>query len=169
MIEGIFYTEEVDEFFCQIEEGRTYMISKAEISVSNKKFTAVKHDYRLIFKNHSIFEEARMTSRASTSSSMTSKGKINGLMVNLARIQDVMSGNCSFTVDVCGICTTEARRESITANHSEFKQGFKGRLQLTIVESLTTASPAKAQELQVNMWGEELTRLEIKQGDVLLI
>ena len=50
MIEGTFYTEETDFFFAKIQEGKTYLISKAEISTANKKFTTIKHDYRLIFK-----------------------------------------------------------------------------------------------------------------------
>ena len=50
MIEGTFYTEETDFFFSKIQEGKTYLISKAEISTANKKFTTIKHDYRLIFK-----------------------------------------------------------------------------------------------------------------------
>lgn len=59
MIEGTFYTEETDIFVNKIREGATYTISKAEISDANKKFTTIKHDYRLIFKPDSIIEEVR--------------------------------------------------------------------------------------------------------------
>ena len=52
MIEGTFYTEETTYFYTQLEEGRTYLISDAVIDVANKKFTSIKHDYRLIFKMH---------------------------------------------------------------------------------------------------------------------
>jgi hypothetical protein len=55
MIEGTFYTEETTEFFTRLDEGRIYLISDAVIDVANKKFTSIKHDYRLIFKSHSIF------------------------------------------------------------------------------------------------------------------
>lgn len=55
MIEGTFYTEETTEFFTRLDEGRTYLISDAVIELANKKFTSIKHDYRLIFKSHSIF------------------------------------------------------------------------------------------------------------------
>ena len=57
MIEGTFYTDETDIFINKIFEGKTYLISKCEISVANKKFTTIKHDYRLIFKADSIVEE----------------------------------------------------------------------------------------------------------------
>ena len=57
MIEGTFYTEETDLFVNKIFEGRTYRISKAEISVANKKFTTIKHEFRLIFKPDTLIEE----------------------------------------------------------------------------------------------------------------
>ena len=57
MIEGTFYTEETDYFVNRIFEGHTYLISKVEISTANKKFTTIKHDYRLIFKIDSNVDE----------------------------------------------------------------------------------------------------------------
>lgn len=57
MIEGTFYTEETTQFFTMLDEGRTYLISDACIDTANKKFTSIKHDYRLIFKMHSVFRE----------------------------------------------------------------------------------------------------------------
>ena len=57
MIEGCFYTEETSFFFNEIDEGKTYVISKAEVSTANKRFTTIKHDHRLIFKMDSTFEE----------------------------------------------------------------------------------------------------------------
>ena len=57
MIEGTFYTEETDIFINRIYEGKTYTIEKAEISTANKKFTTIRHDYRLIFKPETILEE----------------------------------------------------------------------------------------------------------------
>ena len=66
MIEGTFYTEETTQFFTSLEEGHTYLISDAVIDVANKKFTSIRHDYRLIFKMHSTFTE--VTSEPSTPS-----------------------------------------------------------------------------------------------------
>ena len=57
MIEGTFYTDETDFFVNKIFEGKTYLISRAEISSANKKFTTIKHDYRLIFKVESQLDE----------------------------------------------------------------------------------------------------------------
>ena len=57
MIEGTFYTEETDLFWHRIAEGKTYLISKAEISSANKKFTSIKHDFRLIFKAETQLDE----------------------------------------------------------------------------------------------------------------
>ena len=57
MIEGCFYTEETTQFFSMLEEGKTYLIAKAEVSTANKRFTTIPHDHRLIFKMDSTFEE----------------------------------------------------------------------------------------------------------------
>ena len=57
LIEGTFYTQETDIFVEKISQGRTYLISKCDISHANKKFTTIEHDFRLIFKPESIIEE----------------------------------------------------------------------------------------------------------------
>lgn len=114
MIEGCFYTEETDQFFTQIEEGRVYWISKAEISEANKKFTAVKHDYRLIFKLFSVFEEVSdQTSKAAGAPFDYSK--------NLIGIREIRDGKSDFTVDVCGIVKSVMRDDSIKTQHSHLK------------------------------------------------
>jgi len=58
-IEGIFYTKETPVFHDILEEGRTYFVSKADITVANKKFTSIDHSYSLIFKEHTEFEEIK--------------------------------------------------------------------------------------------------------------
>jgi len=98
------------------------------------------------------------------------------IALNLTSIDDILSGNASFTVDVCGFCTTdEVKRESMTVNHStkdgpKLKEDIKGRMQLMISEKDPTMMHSmKPRELQINMWGEELCRLSIKKGDIVLI
>ena len=49
-IEGIFYTKVTPLFYDVVEEGRTYMIKKADVTHANKRFTSIDHDYCLIFK-----------------------------------------------------------------------------------------------------------------------
>ena len=66
MIEGTFYTEETDIFINKIFEGKTYLIEKADISAANKKFTTIKHDYRLIFKPDTMLDEVTESQRPST-------------------------------------------------------------------------------------------------------
>jgi hypothetical protein len=43
MIEGMFYTAETEKFYDTIEEGKTYLISKADVSEANHKFTSIPH------------------------------------------------------------------------------------------------------------------------------
>jgi hypothetical protein len=52
----------------------------------------------------------------------------------LSSIDDILAGNSTFTVDVCGFCSTdEVKRESMTVNHSKtdgpkLKDDIKGRM-----------------------------------------
>jgi len=55
-IEGVFYTKETQHFYEMLDEGRTYLISGADITHSNKKFTSIEHDFSLIFKMHSTVD-----------------------------------------------------------------------------------------------------------------
>ena len=57
MIEAIFYTEETTFFYNQIDEGKVYIISNPEVSTANKRFTTLKHNYRLIIKMDTEFKE----------------------------------------------------------------------------------------------------------------
>ena len=56
-IEACFYTEETDLWYDKIEEGATYLVSKAEIAPANKRMTSIPHDFRLIFKTHTLVEK----------------------------------------------------------------------------------------------------------------
>ena len=140
------------------------------IDVANKKFTSIKHDYRLIFKMHSAFTE--VTSELATPSLSktpvsTKATKPTSIALNLTSIDDILAGNSTFTVDVVGFCTTdEVRRESMVVNHSskdgpKLKEDIKGRMQFLMSEKDPTMIQlgTKARELQINMWGEELCGL----------
>jgi ssDNA-binding replication factor A large subunit len=61
LIEACFYTEETDLFFPIIIEGATYTVKKADIAAANKRMTSVPHDYRLIFKAHTLIEKVDVT------------------------------------------------------------------------------------------------------------
>jgi replication factor A1 len=60
-IEGIFYTKVTPLFYDKVEEGRTYMIKKADVTHANKRFTSIDHDYCLIFKEQSEFEAIKVS------------------------------------------------------------------------------------------------------------
>ena len=51
-------------------------------------------------------------------------------------IADVLGGNSEFTVEVYGMVNSETKRDSIVANHCAYKENIKGRMQLTICETL---------------------------------
>ena len=127
MIEGTFYTEETDFFFDRIVEGRTYLISKSEISAANKKFTTIKHDCRLIFKVVTEFDEVTASQRPSIVLGVTGPFKLN-----LTKIEDILGGDGFFTVDVYGKVGSCVTRESINVKHGDYN--FKGRTQLTITD-----------------------------------
>lgn len=122
MIEGTFYTDETDHFYNRVYEGRTYLIAKAEISAANKKFTAIKHDYRLIFKVESIIEEVGDEERPSVAPG------VNGpIKLNLTEIEDILQseGDELFTVEVYGKVGSTVTRDSMDVKHSS--SNFKGR------------------------------------------
>ena len=127
MIEGTFYTEETAFFYNQIVEGRSYIISNPEVSQANKRFTTIKHDYRLIFKLESEFKEVDYSEKSEEPSKVA---------LNLVSISDVLGGNSEFTVEVYGMVNSECRRDQTVANHCPYKENYKGRLQLTICETV---------------------------------
>ena len=120
MIEGTFYTEETDIFYNRIEEGQTYLISKAEISTANKKFTSIKHDFRLIFKVNSVFQIVSESQRPSVVPGVSGPRKLN-----LTEIEDIMGGDELFIVEVYGYVSSCVTRDSINVTHSDYT--FNGR------------------------------------------
>ena len=69
-----------------------------------------------------------------------------------------------------GQVNNEVRRENIESSHSNFKETFSGRTQLTICEKVNGEShDLNAGVIQVNMFGAELNSMQIKMGDMLLI
>ena len=73
MIEGTFYTDETDFFFDKIIEGKTYLISRAEISPANHKFTTIRNENRLIFKLDSHIQEVGYAAHQSAKKARNSK------------------------------------------------------------------------------------------------
>jgi replication factor A1 len=56
-IEAAFFDEAADHFEKKISEGKTYLVSNGTVKMANKKFTAIKNDFCLIFeKNAKIVE-----------------------------------------------------------------------------------------------------------------
>ena len=98
MIEGTFYTDETNKFYDLIHEGKSYFISKVEISHANKKFTSIKHDFRLIVKLNSEFTEAHSDGGEVKPKSV--------LKQNIVSIIDIINGNSGFTIDVEGVIVT---------------------------------------------------------------
>lgn len=82
MIEGICYTEETDKFFGKIQEGKSYFIKGAIVETANKKFTAIKNDFRLIIK---------LTTEISEAAGLQPKRSI-ALKQNTIKIKEVISG-----------------------------------------------------------------------------
>ena len=101
-MEGTFYTEETTFFFNQIEEGRVYIISNPEVSLANKRFTTIKHDFRLIFKMETEFKKV---------SQYDSFPDSNEVALNLVGIDDVLGGNSEFTVEVYGMVNSDSKRD----------------------------------------------------------
>ena len=114
MIEGTFYTEETDFFYNRIGEGRTYLISRAEISAANKKFTTIKHDYRLIFKIETQVDEVTESQRPSVVPGFTGPIKLN-----LTEIEDCLADEKLFIVDVYGKVGSLVTRDSINVVHAD--------------------------------------------------
>ena len=157
MIEGTFYTEETDVFYNRIQEGETYLISKAEISVANKKFTTIKHDYRLIFKLDSVFQMVTQSQRPSIVQGVSGPRKLN-----FTEIEDINGGDDLFIVVVYGTVSSCVTRDSINVQHADWT--FKGRHQLTVTDLQGRAS------IQVNMWGfDGDDNVDIDQNDMVLI
>ena len=102
MMEGTFYTEETNFFYNQIEEGKVYLISDPEVSPANKRFTTIKHDFRLIFKMESEFKEINKYE------SFDQKNKV---ALNLVGLDDVLGGNSEFTVEVYGMINSDIKRD----------------------------------------------------------
>ncbi|KAF9438636.1 Replication factor A protein 1 [Entomortierella beljakovae] len=46
------FTQQVDEFYEMIEEGKVYYVSGAKVDLAKKQFSTVKNDYELILQRH---------------------------------------------------------------------------------------------------------------------
>lgn len=58
LIQGSFFNRLAIAFFPKVVQGRVYLVSNGQISMSNKKFTAIKNDYYIRFNESTEFEEA---------------------------------------------------------------------------------------------------------------
>ena len=160
MIEGTFYTDETDIFLNRIFESKTYLISKCEISAANKKFTTIKHDFRVIFKPDSLIEEVRESQRPKNVPGVNTPTKLN-----LATVRDIlrrMDPNL-FVVEVYGRIASCSAYEDITVNHSG-KQ-LVGRYQIHLQDLHSEDA------IRVNMWGfsEEHNEAMIEDDMMLII
>lgn len=90
------------------------MISKAEISAANKKFTTIKHDYRLIFKLDTLVDEVTESQRPSVVPGVTGPIKLN-----LTEIEDCLSDEKLFIVNVYGKVSSMVTRDSIHVVHAD--------------------------------------------------
>ena len=159
MIEGTFYTEETDLFVNRIFESKTYLISKCEVSIANKKFTTIKHDYRLIFKADSVVEEVSQSERPSKVPGVNSPTKLN-----LACIDDIIARTNEnlFFVEVYGRVTNCTPYEDTTVNHGG--KSLQGRYQIYLQEIGGVGS------LRINMWGfSGHHTIDIIEDDMVLV
>lgn len=57
-IEGAFFGESADYWDTKLKEGKIYLFSNGTVKISNKKFTAVKNDFCLIFEKNACIIDA---------------------------------------------------------------------------------------------------------------
>lgn len=154
-IEAMFYTEETDLFFKRIQEGSTYFVSDAEIAVANKRLTTIPHDFRLIFKPHTLIEEFEQTPDG------TKQKKMIMNAVNYSSISEIQKEESGKVVNLIGYVVHDPQLdEEITVKHHD-TQSFKGRIFVKLSDGNDS--------IQVNLWGEELVGLKIVKDDTLLV
>ena len=56
-IKAIGWNTIVDQFYEQLQEGRTYYISKASVNLAKKKFTNVNNEYEISLNKMTVIEE----------------------------------------------------------------------------------------------------------------
>lgn len=56
-IKATAFNQTVDLFYDQLQEGRTYLISKGRVNLAKKKFNNVNNDYELGFERSTVIQE----------------------------------------------------------------------------------------------------------------
>lgn len=92
-IRATMFNRALEKWFPLIEEGQIYMISRGLIKPTNKKFTAIAHDYELSLDENSIIQPSN------------EDNTIPALKFNLVKISELQNIEPDSTIDVIGIVT----------------------------------------------------------------
>ncbi|RIB05329.1 hypothetical protein C2G38_2118650 [Gigaspora rosea] len=85
------FGQQVDAFYDKLEEGKTYLISKAKVNVAKKNFSPVKNDYEIYLESATIIEE------------VANKNPTDLIKFDFVRIDNITQYEKDSTIDVIGI------------------------------------------------------------------
>ena len=90
-IEGTFFGEAADKFEHVLKKDGVYLFSNGQVKMANKKFTALKNDFCIIFQKWSQINEAK------------DDGSISNQVFDFTTIEDIQDIAEHRAIDVCGV------------------------------------------------------------------
>ena len=101
------WKEIADRLFGMIEAGKTYLISRGQIKMANKKFSSLNNNYEITLGFETQLQEVAAAEQVKAT-----------IHYNFVPIGDIASRPANATVDVMGVVTDVSAASSITSSKS---------------------------------------------------
>jgi len=130
-IQGTAFNETVDRLYPIFEEGKVFIISKARVKVSQKRYTHIKHEYSLDLEQAEVQPASEDTS-------------IQSAVYDFTPISNIENVEKQAFVDVIGVCVDVSDIQNFTSK--------KGNELTKRTFSIADSSNAK---IECTLWGED--------------
>lgn len=102
------FKEMAEKYHNFIQVDKTYYISKCQIKVANKQFSAIKNDYEITFSNDTVVQECNDVDETISAAPLFD-------FISIEQIKDAAVGAY---VDIIGVCTRVSDLQEFTAKAS---------------------------------------------------
>lgn len=136
-IQATAFNDTVDNLYPRFEEGKVFIIRKARVKVSNKRFTHIKHEYCLDLAD----AEVEMV--------QGDDGSIAAFQFEFKTIQDISDLPANTFADTLGICTAIGEVQNFTSK----KGNELTKRSFTIVDQTSFS-------IECTLWGDQATTFD---------
>jgi replication factor A1 len=149
------FNDMVDKFDPILIVGKIFKISKADVKISNKRYTSIAHDYCLVFNSGSVVEEAKDQSK-----------KISDIAFNFKKIAKLKNTEVQLTVDLIGIVFQDFGTTEI-----QTKNGSKTIRNFTLIDDSKDdqLEDDDVYAIDVSIWGENSGKIDLQENKAIAI